>query len=98
MLQPSKHSHPDETVLAAATTVLRELKESRAASFDELKRSLALHSRGSDYLFTPAISLLFLLGLAEYRSTTDSFEYTGTSASQSPVLESAGPLRSDRFQ
>ncbi len=75
MLRPNKHSHPDATVLAASTTLLRELMRKRVVEFDELKSTLDHHVRGGDYLFTPAISLLHLLGLVEYRPTVDSFEY-----------------------
>lgn len=77
MLRPSKHSHPDQTVLAAATVILRELRRKRAVEFDELKQRLGDRTAGSDYLFTPAVSLLFLMGLVEYRPASDLFEYTG---------------------
>jgi hypothetical protein len=77
MLRPNKHSHPDQTVLAAATVILRELRRQRAISYDDLKLFLDKKTRGSDYLFTPALSLLHLLGIVEYRSTVDTFEYTG---------------------
>jgi hypothetical protein len=75
MLRPNKHSHPDETVLAASTTLLRELMRKRVVPFDELRTTLDRRVRGADYLFTPAISLLHLLGLVEYRPTVDAFEY-----------------------
>lgn len=77
MLRPSKHAHPDQTVLAAATVILRELRRNRAVEFDGLKQILDKQTTGSDYLFTPAVNLLFLLGLVEYRPTSDLFEYTG---------------------
>ena len=77
MLRPNKHSHPDQTVLAAATTILRELRRHRAVEYDDLKAMLDKKIRGADYLFTPALSLLHLLGIVEYRSTVDTFEYTG---------------------
>jgi hypothetical protein len=32
---------------------------------------------GGDFLFLPALNLLFLLGLIEYRVKIDSFEYVG---------------------
>src|SRR4051812_12513496 len=75
MITPSKHSHPDQTVIAAATVVLRQLRKKRAASYDELKQAVEKFSGSSDSLFTPAVSLLFLLGLLEYRPTVDIFEY-----------------------
>ena len=77
MLRPNKHSNPDETVLAAATTLLREMRKRRVAKFDDLKLVLEKTTKSSDFLFTPAMSLLYILGLAEYRPTTDTFEYVG---------------------
>jgi len=75
MLRPNKHSHPDQTVVAASTVLLKELKKTRVVRFDDLKLILDKSVKGSDYLFTPAVSLLHLLGLVEYRPTTDLFEY-----------------------
>lgn len=77
MLRPNKHSHPDQTVLAAATVLLRELRLRRAVPYQDLKTVLDKKTRGADYLFTPAVSLLHLLELVEYRSTVDVFEYSG---------------------
>ncbi|EEP73097.1 hypothetical protein MCAG_03424 [Micromonospora sp. ATCC 39149] len=77
MLRPNKHSHPDQTVLAAATVLLAELRRKRAVPYADLRAVLDKASRGSDFLFTPAVSLLYLLGLVEYRATTDLFEYAG---------------------
>jgi hypothetical protein len=79
MLRPSKHAHPDQTVMAAATFLLRELKRKRAVPYNDLKTILDKSARGSDFLFTPAVSVLHLLGLVEYRPTTDLFEYAGKS-------------------
>lgn len=77
MLIPSKHYHPDDTVLAAATRILPVLRKRRVLQYDEL-RSHLLTRDGSDYLFTPAVDLLYLLGLVEYRPSTDAFEYVGS--------------------
>ncbi len=77
MLRPSKHSHPDETVLAAATAMLRDLKRKRAVPYDDLKSTLQRRSESAEFLFTPAVSLLYVLGLLEYRAKVDAFEYTG---------------------
>lgn len=77
MLFLSKHSHPDQTVLAAATIILRELRTHRAVQFDALKQAIDKRTTGSDYLLAPALSLLYLMGLVEYRPTSDLFEYTG---------------------
>lgn len=77
MLLPNKNSHPDATVLAAAAQLLRTLRKRRAVPFDELRLELEKRVRSADYLFTPAVSLLFLLNLVEYRPKNDSFEYVG---------------------
>lgn len=79
MLLPNKHSHPDETVLAAATLLLKTLRRKRAIKFDELKAVLNRNPESADYLFTPAISLLYLLDLVDYKETVDTFEYSGRS-------------------
>lgn len=77
MLIPNKHAHPDETVLAAATRLLASLRQKRVMLHDELKQKLPDRSGSAEYLFVPAVSLLYLLGLAEYRPNVDAFEYTG---------------------
>lgn len=80
MLRPSKHAHPDQTVVAAATVVLRELRKRRVVRYDDLKATLdAASSRGGDFLFIPALSFLHLLGLVDYQPTVDAFEYRGES-------------------
>lgn len=79
MLRPSKHSHPDATVIAAATAALGALHKKRAVPFDELKAEIEKKTKSAEYLFSPAVSLLFLLGLVEYRPTVDAFEYVGDS-------------------
>lgn len=81
MLRPTKHAHPDQTVIAAATVLLKQLRGKRVLGYDELKgsleRSLRRNPESAEYLFAPALSLLFLLGLVEYRATRDVFEYRG---------------------
>jgi hypothetical protein len=77
MLSPNKHSHPDQTVVAAATLLLSSLRNKRVVPFTELKQALDKATTGSDFLFTPAMSLLHLLGLVEYRPGGDLFEYRG---------------------
>lgn len=79
MLEATKHNHPDQTVLAAATVILKELKKLQVVKFDDLKRSLSKKKIDVDYLFTPALSLLYLLGLVEYLAKNDSFAYKGAS-------------------
>jgi hypothetical protein len=78
MLRPSKHAHPDRTVLAAASVLLRTLRKKRVIEFDDLQAALlATTGQSAEYLFLPAVSLLHILGLADYLATVDSFEYRG---------------------
>jgi uncharacterized protein YbjT (DUF2867 family) len=78
MLRPSKHAHPDRTVFAAATILLRTLRGKRMVEFDDLTATLtATTGPSAEFLFLPAVSLLHILGLVEYHSTVDSFEYRG---------------------
>ena len=78
MLLPSKHSHPDHTVFAAATILLRALRGKRVVEFDDLTKTLTASTGPSaEFLFLPAVSLLHILGLVEYHATVDSFEYRG---------------------
>lgn len=78
MLRPTKHSHPDRTVMAVATAVLRALRKRRLISYDDLTAQVARkYGADADVLFGPAVALLYVLGLLEYRSTVDAFEYRG---------------------
>jgi len=77
MIRPSKHAHPDKTLVAVATLLLERLRKRRAAGFDELRDYLDKKRQGVGALFLPALHMLFLLGLVAYRPKTDAFEYTG---------------------
>jgi hypothetical protein len=78
MLFPSKHSHPDRTVFAAATVLLKALRQKRIVAFDDLIQVLTPSAGTSaEFLFLPAVSLLHILGLVDYHATVDSFEYRG---------------------
>lgn len=77
MLKPSKHEHPDKTIVAVATLILRRLRDRRVEGFDDLRHHLANSRQGVAALILPALDVLFLLGLIEYRTKTDAFEYTG---------------------
>ncbi|MEZ4298120.1 MAG: ABC-three component system middle component 8 [Polyangiaceae bacterium] len=78
MLRPSKHSHPDRTVIHVATLLLRRLKVCRVEEYDALKTVAKGRVSGGDVLFLPAMNLLYLLGLVEYRPKIDAFEYLGS--------------------
>jgi len=77
VLRPSKHSHPDRTVVHLALVLLDQLKTERIGAFDSLRTMVTQRVSGSEPLLLPALNLLFLLGLIEYRPSIDSFEYVG---------------------
>lgn len=77
MLQPSKHSHPDQTLIYTAYLLLKRLKQQRVDEYDSLYKFAKKYVTGGDVLFLPALSFLYLTGLVEYRSKIDSIEYVG---------------------
>lgn len=77
MLRPSKHSHPDRTVVNTAVLILLRLKNRRAETFDALRAYVHKTIPSGDVIYVPALDLLFLLGLVEYRPKGDTFEYVG---------------------
>lgn len=77
MLRPTKHSHPDRTVVGVALKLLGRLKLRRLDEYDALRKFARKAIAGGDVLFLPALNFLFLLGLVEYRPKTDSLEYMG---------------------
>lgn len=77
MLKPTKHSHPDRTVINASLLLLVRLKSRRIEDYDGLRKHIRKNIGGGDSLFLPALSFLYLLGLIEYRPKTDSIEYIG---------------------
>jgi hypothetical protein len=77
VIVPNKHSHPDRTPIAVAVTLLPQLKRKRSVPFDELRDFVRGRMPDGDFLFGPAMNLLYLLGLVEYRSKADLFEYVG---------------------
>ena len=77
MLRPTKHSHPDRTVVGIALVLLGRLKVRRLEEYDALRKHARKSIPGGDVLFLPALNFLFLLGLVEYRPKTDSLEYSG---------------------
>ena len=78
MLRPTKHSHPDRTVVGVALVLLGRLKSRRLDEYDALRKFARKAIAGGDVLFLPALNFLFLLGLVEYRPKTDSLEYLGS--------------------
>jgi hypothetical protein len=77
MLRPTKHSHPDRTVISVSLLLLTRLKKRRLDEYDTLRQYTKKQVVGGDVLFLPALNFLFLMGLIEYRSKTDAVEYVG---------------------
>lgn len=77
MLRPTKHSHPDRTVINVALMMLVRLKRERLDTYDDLKKFAKKSVNGGDILFLPALNFLFLMGLIDYRPKADAIEYVG---------------------
>jgi len=77
MLRPTKHSHPDRTVINVSRLLLLRLKDRRVDEYDVLRKFAKKHVVGGDVLFLPALNFLYLMGLVEYRPKTDAVEYVG---------------------
>lgn len=77
MLRPTKHSHPDKTVINVALLLLVRLKQRRLDGYDSLRTYVKKTVQGGDILFLAALNFLFLLGLIEYRQKIDAIEYLG---------------------
>ncbi len=73
----SKHSNPNQTVVFAMVKMLKQLRNQRVVEYDALRNFLRSEIEGADALFIPALDVLFLLDLLEFRHKTDCFEYVG---------------------
>ena len=69
MLRPTKHSHPDRTVVNVALLLLMRIRKRRLEGYGALRGYAKKAVAGGD--------VLFLLGLIEYRPKTDAIEYVG---------------------
>lgn len=77
MLRPTKHSHPDCTVIYVSLLLLVRLKARRVDGYDVLRRFAKKSVVGGDVLFLPALNFLYLMDLIEYHPKTDAVEYVG---------------------
>ncbi|WP_323836867.1 ABC-three component system middle component 8 [Photorhabdus africana] len=75
MLRPTKHSHPDRTVINVALIIISRLKGLRIENYSDLLSYTKKAVSGGDVLFLPALNFLFIMGIIEYRSKTDAIEY-----------------------
>lgn len=77
MLRPTKHSHPDRTVINVALLLLARVKDRRVDEYGALRKYVKKAVMGGDVLFLPALNFLYLMGLIDYRPKTDAVEYVG---------------------
>jgi len=77
MLRPTKHSHPDRTVISMSLLLMARLKIRRLDDYDSLRKYAKKAVVGGDALLLPALNFLYLVGLIEYRPKTDAVEYVG---------------------
>lgn len=78
MIRPSKHSHPDLTVLSVSYVILDRLTKKRTETYADLLQLVERRTKNAKALFLPAINLLFLLGLITYLPKVDRFEIITT--------------------
>ncbi|WP_316249440.1 ABC-three component system middle component 8 [Acinetobacter oleivorans] len=76
MIRPTKHNHPDKTLIYASYLMLEKLRSQRIVKYNELFTFIKSKIMNGEFLFLPALDFLYLLGLVEYRAKTDSIEYT----------------------
>jgi hypothetical protein len=77
MLRPTKHSHPDRTVINVSLLLLARLRTRRLEDYNSLRKYAKKIVAGGDVLFLPALSFLYMMGLIDYRPKTDAVEYVG---------------------
>jgi len=77
MLRPTKHSHPDRTVINMSLRLLARLKVHRVDNYDSLRAYARKAVIGGDVLFLPTLNFLYLMGLIDYHPKTDTVEYVG---------------------
>lgn len=77
MLRPTKHSHPDRTVINVSLLLLARIKARRVEDYDGLRKYVKKAVVGGDVLFLPALNFLYLMGLIDYRPKIDAVEYVG---------------------
>lgn len=77
MLNPTKYSNPDQTVIYMSMRLLKRLKSKRLEDYSELQVFAKKNINGGIELFLPSLNFLFLLGLINYHPKTDAIEYVG---------------------
>ncbi|WP_367108612.1 ABC-three component system middle component 8 [uncultured Psychrobacter sp.] len=75
MISPKKHNHPDKTLVYTSYLILDKLRKERVLDYDVLLKYVKKNVTSGEFLFMPSLNFLYLLGLIEYKTRTDSIEY-----------------------
>ena len=75
MISPKKHNHPDKTLVYTSYLMLDKLRTERVLNYDNLLKYVKENVTSGEFLFLPSLNFLYLLGLIEYKTRTDSIEY-----------------------
>ncbi|MFQ1782440.1 ABC-three component system middle component 8 [Aeromonas veronii] len=77
LLIPNKNSHPDLTIMAAATFILKRIIKKRVETYSDIYEALKKKDERVVSLLDLSLELLFILGLIEYHEKNDLIEYVG---------------------
>lgn len=75
MIKPSRHNHPDKTIVFVSYLILNTLSNRRVMKYEKLLELVKARVTGAEFLFLPALNFLYLLGVIDYKPKTDSIEY-----------------------
>ncbi|VXA91390.1 conserved hypothetical protein [Enhydrobacter sp. AX1] len=75
MIRPTKHSHPDKTLVYASFLILKKVRKERLVAYSDLLKYIKANIKSGEFLFLPALNLLYLLGVINYLPKTDMIEY-----------------------
>ncbi len=78
LLLPNKNAHPDLTIIAISSFILKLLKKQRFETITNLKLAVKEHNKDATALLELSLEFLFLLGLVEYHTKNDLVEYIGS--------------------
>lgn len=75
MILPTKHEHPDATVMALCIRLMKQLRRQQVVPYAALYATSRRTGHNCEPLFGPALSLLYLLDKIEYLAPSDSFRW-----------------------
>lgn len=75
MIRPTRHNHPDKTLIFTSYLMLQQVKSKRIVDYSTLFKYVKENVTSGEFLFLPALNFLYLLGLIQYHKRTDSIEY-----------------------